>query len=132
MSEPINDDPEKVISLIQVLDDLNSETIQLKTEAEDLECTYELGPINQPVMVCKTCSIDPTKLPNGVCASCAQKCHEGHDLLELYSKRDFICECGTDKLNTSCKFNDRLPNPVKREKIETNFYNHNFEGLYCL
>lgn len=29
--------------------------------------------------------------------ACSYNCHEGHDLVELYTKRAFRCDCGNSK-----------------------------------
>lgn len=43
------------------------------------------------------------KMLAGVCLGCAETCHKNHDLLELYSKRNFCCDCGNDKFkNFTC------------------------------
>lgn len=65
----------------------------------------------------------------GVCLACSNNCHEGHDLVELYTKRNFRCDCGSDKFASpdfTCKLFD------KRGIVnDDNKYNHNFAGLYC-
>ena len=50
---------------------------------------------------------------------------QGHSLVELYTKRNFRCDCGTSRLITRCKLE-----PDKQENTE-NKYNQNFRGLYC-
>lgn len=66
----------------------------------------------------------------GVCLACSYKCHENHNLVELYTKRNFRCDCGTKKLpNVKCHLttskDEKLP--INRDNV----YNHNFQGLYC-
>lgn len=29
--------------------------------------------------------------------ACSYSCHENHELIELYTKRDFRCDCGNNK-----------------------------------
>ncbi|KAI7902047.1 putative zinc finger in N-recognin-domain-containing protein [Cokeromyces recurvatus] len=107
---------------------------QLEKDAQSIlpgkfeKCTFPFGYIRQPIYACKTCSIDE---PAGICYSCSIACHAEHDLLELFPKRHFRCDCGL-----SGKLNDypcRLTLPAKRiiKKNEENKYNHNFEGRYC-
>ncbi|KAJ9080849.1 hypothetical protein DSO57_1020568 [Entomophthora muscae] len=85
---------------------------QLDQEAEAVdalpgaftECTFNLGPLNQPIYVCLTCKADASvkeKGPAGICYSCSISCHADHELLELFNKRDSICECGTKKFPTN-------------------------------
>lgn len=41
-----------------------------------------------------------------VCLGCAIYCHRKHTIHELYSKRNFRCDCGNDKFGTfKCKLN---------------------------
>ena len=62
----------------------------------------------------------------GVCLCCSFKCHEKHELVELYTKRNFHCDCGI-KGGTKCSMD-----PMKRDGTVTkNKYNQNFAGLYC-
>jgi len=39
----------------------------------------------------------------GICLACSYKCHEGHDLVELYTKRNFRCDCGNSKFEQKCQ-----------------------------
>lgn len=65
--------------------------------------------------------------PAGICLACSLECHDGHDLFELYTKRNFRCDCGNSRFsNLSCKL---FPN--KETENVQNMYNHNFRGLYC-
>ena len=32
-----------------------------------------------------------------MCLACSLTCHEGHELYELYTKRNFQCDCGNEK-----------------------------------
>ncbi|KAI8368605.1 putative zinc finger in N-recognin-domain-containing protein [Choanephora cucurbitarum] len=91
------------------------------------KCTFPLGYIRQPVYACKTCSVDTVA---GICYSCSIACHASHDLLELFPKRHFRCDCGLpDKLNHPCE----LMIPAKKiiRTNDDNQYNHNFQGRYC-
>lgn len=84
----------------------------------------------QAIYACLTCcteaKYDPTKRA-GVCLACSLNCHENHELVELYTKRNFCCDCGNSKFNSHpCQFT-----PNKTELNEENDYNQNFSGLYC-
>lgn len=71
--------------------------------------------------------IDPSKRA-GICLACSYHCHEGHELIELYTKRNFRCDCGNSKFpGKTCNLDD-----TKTENNEQNTYNHNFSGLYCI
>lgn len=48
-------------------------------------------------------------------------------MIELYTKRNFRCDCGTKKMpGVQC-----VLDPLKLEENEKNLYNQNFAGLYC-
>lgn len=48
-------------------------------------------------------------------------------MVELYTKRNFRCDCGNKKFNTPCQLT-----PDKDDINEDNIYNQNFVGLYCV
>ena len=50
---------------------------------------------------------------------------QGCNLVELYTKRNFRCDCGSSKMSSRCRLE-----PEKQENSE-NSYNQNFTGLYC-
>lgn len=85
----------------------------------------------QALYACITCvpeSKDNPKKRAGVCLACTYKCHDGHDLIELYTKRNFRCDCGTSKiLAVRCKLDSN-----KIDDSDQNKYNHNFSGTYCV
>lgn len=55
------------------------------------------GYIRQALYACKTCCSD--KIRAAVCLACSFHCHEGHELVELYTKRHFRCDCGNSKFD---------------------------------
>lgn len=65
--------------------------------SDDNECTYSRGYVRrQALYACLTCC--PAGSPRaGVCLACSLTCHEKHELVELYTKRDFRCDCGGPK-----------------------------------
>lgn len=76
---------------------------------------------------CSEAKDDPTKRA-GVCLACSLTCHENHDLVELYTKRNFKCDCGNPKFNSHpCQFT-----PDKTDLNDENNYNQNFSGVYCV
>ncbi|XP_062620131.1 putative E3 ubiquitin-protein ligase UBR7 [Saccostrea cucullata] len=78
----------------------------------------------QALYACATCA--PAS-PAGVCLACSLECHEGHELFELYTKRNFRCDCGNSKFpGTGCKLYSE-----KDAANSQNVYNQNFKGLYC-
>ncbi|PAA91878.1 hypothetical protein BOX15_Mlig009613g3, partial [Macrostomum lignano] len=116
------------------MDDLFGEHEALYGSSSETECTYSSGYMaRQPVYACQTCQTDG---PAAICYGCAKRCHEGHDLLELYSKRQLACDCGNAKF-------DAVRDPTSGEKFVCqlcefktinydNKYNQNFAGLYCI
>lgn len=84
----------------------------------------------QALYSCLTCipeaKEDFTKAA-GICLACCYSCHEGHELVELYTRRNFKCDCGNSKFtNKECNLNNS-----KSVINELNEYNHNFMGTYC-
>ncbi|XP_051942774.1 putative E3 ubiquitin-protein ligase UBR7 [Hippocampus zosterae] len=90
-------------------------------------CSYPRGYVKrQAVFACNTCTPNASQ-PAGICLACANKCHDGHDIFELYTKRNFRCDCGNGKFGD---FQCQLI-PIKDEENAKNLYNHNFFGRYC-
>ncbi|NXT20907.1 MLO2 protein, partial [Syrrhaptes paradoxus] len=80
----------------------------------------------QALYACGTCT-PPGGEPAGICLACSYECHGSHRLFELYTKRNFRCDCGNSKFkNLQCKLF-----PEKSKVNSGNKYNDNFYGLYC-
>ncbi|EGW34235.1 uncharacterized protein SPAPADRAFT_49293 [Spathaspora passalidarum NRRL Y-27907] len=133
--------------------------VRLEREARELmpydpnECTYELGELRQPVFACLTCSRQNDDTPIGVCYSCSIQCHASHDIVELFSKRGFVCDCGTTRMskthNGACKLRRHGHKLERRLSISSNSsakelelnaedipsssnsYNQNYRGTFC-
>nr|CAG4638518.1 EOG090X07TK [Cyclestheria hislopi] len=128
------DEEDSGITLVDVLE----EEAQLEEDADavlggsdDQNCTYSLGYVKrQALYACITCS--PNLTDNnclaGICLACSYHCHDGHELIELYTKRNFRCDCGNSKFpKNKCTLN------MDKESVNSeNQYNHNFSGLYCI
>lgn len=121
---------EPVFSLVDVLEEneeLENEACAVLGGSDAEKCSYSEGYVKrQALYACNTCTPKGEE-PAGICLACSYKCHEGHELFELYTKRNFRCDCGNSKFkNTSCKFF------LEKEKVNAgNKYNDNFFGLYC-
>lgn len=121
-------------------------------------CTYPKI-LRQLVFACLTC-----QRQNGtdvaVCYLCLIQCHSTHDLVELFSKRNIACDCGTTRMQkgAGCKLRAHsTTNPEPRPRLRTgssslmeplrsseldlkaddipvldNTYNQNYKGLFCL
>ncbi|XP_021198007.3 myb-like protein X [Helicoverpa armigera] len=127
-------DGDKVVTMMDVLQeqqDFEEDANAVLGASDDKNCTYPKGYIKrQALYACLTCcteaKTDPTKRA-GVCLACSLTCHENHELVELYTKRNFRCDCGNPKFNSNpCQFTSD-----KTDLNEGNVYNQNFSGLYC-
>lgn len=107
---------------------------ELEDEARKLmpwdpkSCTYEKGALRQQVFACRTHG------NIGICYSCSIQCHTSCDIVELFTKRNFTCDCGTDrdeKQDTNefrCQLRkNREPDVASLQNV----YGHNFCGLFC-
>lgn len=111
----------------QMIDDANA----VLGAIDDKKCSYSEGYMKrQALYSCLTCipeARSDLKQAAGVCLGCCYHCHEGHELVELYTKRNFRCDCGNAKFsNKPCKLET-----TKTDVNEFNEYNHNFSGKYC-
>ncbi|KAJ1931159.1 hypothetical protein GGF37_007484, partial [Kickxella alabastrina] len=69
-----------------------------------------------------------------MCYSCSIECHAGHQVIELFTKRHFRCDCGTKRLAAATGLCCRLKsgrNALVGILNEQNAYGHNFWGHYC-
>jgi len=120
----------EVVTMVDVLNDgkdMEENAKAVLGGASENVCSYSSGYISrQPLYACTTCSqpSNPSFKPAGVCLACSYHCHEGHTLVELYTKRNFRCDCGP-RLGQACKLL-----PAKEENVK-NVYNQNFSGVYC-
>ncbi|KAL7388978.1 hypothetical protein ABVT39_024343 [Epinephelus coioides] len=121
---------EQTVSLVDVLEEdeeLEEEASAVLAGSDSDHCSYPQGYVKrQALYACSTCTPKGGEAA-GVCLACSYKCHEGHDLFELYTKRNFRCDCGNRKFNElQCKLH-----PEKEEVNSLNKYSHNFFGVYC-
>ncbi|CAK9798399.1 Putative E3 ubiquitin-protein ligase UBR7 [Anthophora quadrimaculata] len=130
MSENIEEmvEEENSVTMLDVLreeNQLEEDAYAVLGASDDKHCTYNKGYTRQALYACKTCC--QKSIRAGVCLACSFHCHEGHELIELYTKRHFRCDCGNQK------FGERKCNldPSKDLINMENQYNHNFDGLYC-
>ena len=106
-------------------------------------CTKPLGALRQNVFACLTCNPPPanpsdTFNPAGVCYSCSVQCHGEHELVEIFQKRNFTCDCGTTRFTAEQPCTLRI-NPETNTKggvhsepaDPNNKYNQNFRNLFC-
>ncbi|KAI5751546.1 hypothetical protein M8J77_008509 [Diaphorina citri] len=123
-------DEEGTVTLGDVLalqDHLEESAVAVLGAADDKNCTYSQGYMKrQALYACLTCTPDICD-PAGFCLACNYHCHEGHNIVELYTKRNFRCDCGNSK------FGEKKCNlePNKDALNVNNTYNQNFKGKYC-
>ncbi|KAH8031584.1 hypothetical protein HPB51_019205 [Rhipicephalus microplus] len=122
---------ENSVTLQDVLDEeqeLEDDADAVLGGSDDKNCTYDQGYVKrQALYACNTCT-GPDSQPAGVCLACSYACHEGHNLYELYTKRNFRCDCGNASFPES---NPCRLCPRKAVRNYENKYNHNFHGMYC-
>ncbi|XP_069807434.1 putative E3 ubiquitin-protein ligase UBR7 [Dendropsophus ebraccatus] len=121
---------EPVLSLLDVLEEddaLEDEACAVLGGSDAEKCSYPEGYVKrQALYACNTCT-PKNEEPAGICLACTYKCHEGHNLYELYTKRNFRCDCGNSRFKQmECKLF-----PEKENVNAGNKYNDNFFGLYC-
>ncbi|CAN7995535.1 unnamed protein product [Ixodes hexagonus] len=122
---------ENSVTLQDILDqeqELQDDANAVLGGSDDKNCTYEQGYVRrQALYACSTC-VSPDSRPAGVCLACSYACHEGHQLYELYTKRNFRCDCGNSRFPTT---NPCCLCPAKDAINAGNSYNQNFRGRYC-
>lgn len=122
---------EPVVSLVDVLEEdeeLENEACAVLGGSDSERCSYSQGSVKrQALYACSTCTPEGEE-PAGICLACSYECHGSHKLFELYTKRNFRCDCGNSKFkNLECKLF-----PDKGKINPGNKYNDNFFGLYCI
>ncbi|XP_071730676.1 uncharacterized protein [Rutidosis leptorrhynchoides] len=128
MADVFEEETEQTVSLNEYLDEVEHQELEADLVLggdEGKECTYVKGYMKrQAIFSCLTCTPDGNA---GVCTACSLSCHDGHEIIELWTKRKFKCDCGNSKFGeTYCKLL-----PSKDIENEENKYNHNFKGKYC-
>ncbi|KAK6205019.1 putative zinc finger in N-recognin-domain-containing protein [Scheffersomyces amazonensis] len=152
MSTTKSEESITAVDYIHNQEELEKEARQLMPFEPD-ECTYIKGELRQPVFACLTCSKQNNNTPIGICYSCSIQCHSTHELVELFSKRNFVCDCGTERMkntvNGACKLRSSITNEKPRSRsssgvfkrslelpaddipASSNEYNQNYQGLFC-
>ncbi|ELT99453.1 hypothetical protein CAPTEDRAFT_222324 [Capitella teleta] len=124
-------DEENVVSMVDILEEekyLEENANAVLGGSDDKNCTYLQGYLpRQALYACATC-VPSGEEQAGVCLACSLECHDGHNLYELYTKRNFRCDCGNSKFKDfRCKLSSE-----KKPFNEDNGYNQNFSGVYCV
>jgi E3 ubiquitin-protein ligase UBR7 len=134
----------------QTAADFIRDQMQLEADAREAlpykidNCTKPLGALRQSVFACLTCNPPPEdpKAPYenaaGVCYACSVQCHGEHNLVEIFTKRNFTCDCGTTRFPKTSPCTLRV-NPTtntrgdvhSEEADANNRYNQNFRNRFC-
>lgn len=134
----------------QTAADFIRDQMQLEADAREAlpykidNCTKPLGALRQSVFACLTCNPPPQdpkapyNNPAGVCYACSVQCHGEHTLVEIFTKRNFTCDCGTTRFPKTSPCTLRI-NPTtntrggvhSEEPDANNRYNQNFRNRFC-
>jgi len=127
---PTEDGEQGVVTMLEVVENsaaLEADAAAVLGATSDTVCSFSQGYVTrQPLYAVE----GPGGEPAGVCLACSYHCHEGAALVELYTKRLFRCDCGTQRLPGKCKLGEQGVDKSK-ETNNRNKYNQNFKGLYC-
>ncbi|CAH1370242.1 hypothetical protein MTP99_011797 [Tenebrio molitor] len=118
--------------VLELEDEMIQDAAAVLGASNDKACSYNDGYLKrQALYSCLTCIPEAKDDPEkgaGICLACSYHCHDGHELVELYTKRNFRCDCGNHKFNgTKCNLCHN-----KTELNDLNRYNQNFSGIYCV
>ncbi|EFA01491.1 putative E3 ubiquitin-protein ligase UBR7 [Tribolium castaneum] len=118
--------------VLELEDELIQDAAAVLGASNDKTCSYNDGYLKrQALYSCLTCIPEARNDPEkgaGICLACSYHCHDGHELVELYTKRNFRCDCGNKKFNgAKCNLCSE-----KEDYNELNKYNQNFGGIYCI
>jgi E3 ubiquitin-protein ligase UBR7 len=118
-------------------EDILRAQIELERDAAEIlpgsfdRCTIHMGPIRQSVYACLTCS---PKEPRGLCYACSIACHADHQLVELFYRRRFICDCGHGLMPHPCQLTHTATSDEGNAVTvdgPRNGYDHNYLGRFC-
>lgn len=135
------------VDVLKMFRSFINEQLELEADAREVlpykfdTCTKPLGPLRQNVFACLTCNPPPASAaqvytPAGICYSCSISCHGDHNLVELFSRRNFTCDCGTKRIESSpCSLrvdeNTGERGARNEDPVMTNNYNQNFQNHFC-
>ncbi|XP_054263286.1 putative E3 ubiquitin-protein ligase UBR7 [Macrosteles quadrilineatus] len=124
-------DEDGIVTMVDVLkaeEILEENADAVLGPGDDKNCTYNEGYLKrQALYSCLTCLPGAGPDRAGLCLACSYHCHADHELVELYTKRNFRCDCGTSLF----KGRHCTLDPLKTGVNEKNVYNQNFRGVYC-
>ncbi|KAI0399572.1 hypothetical protein F4802DRAFT_32849 [Xylaria palmicola] len=133
----------------QTAADFIRDQMQLEADAREAlpysfkNCTGPLGSLRQNIYACLTCNPPPANPDGpfnaaGICYSCSVQCHGEHELVEIFQKRNFTCDCGTTRFKPDQPCTLRInPDTDTRGHVHSeqpdpnNKYNQNFRNRFC-
>ncbi|KAK0619280.1 putative metaphase-anaphase transition protein [Immersiella caudata] len=133
----------------QTAADFIRDQMQLEADAREAlpysieHCTNLLGSLRQAAFACLTCNPPPANPSDpynaaGVCYACSVQCHGEHNLVEIFTKRNFTCDCGTTRFppTSPCALRINSTTNTKggvhsEEPDVNNKYNQNFRNRFC-
>ncbi|CAI2724572.1 unnamed protein product [Schistosoma spindalis] len=124
-----SEEEDTVVKIENVLQEIDEENWITMGGIDDRStCTFTRGYVKrQALYTCHTClNVDEVKA--AICFPCAIECHSDHDIVELYTKRYFRCDCGNSKFAGVCNC---LLWEEKDDENVLNRYNDNFSNRYC-
>ncbi|CRK86281.1 CLUMA_CG000106, isoform A [Clunio marinus] len=123
-----------VVTMIDLLNDekeLSDQAYAVFAGSDEKNCNGFKQ--RQALYSCLTCASDVKEDSSkaiGICLACSLNCHDKHELVELYTKRNFHCDCGMKDGSVTCHLD-----PTKTKNgahgNSNNKYNQNFSGIYC-
>ncbi|KAA8917186.1 hypothetical protein TRICI_000666 [Trichomonascus ciferrii] len=124
--------PESITALDYIQNQLDLEQQAREVMPYDPNhCSHHDEPVRQQVFACLTCRKKNDDQANGICYSCSIQCHSDHDVVELLTRRNFTCDCGTTRMKSFGGCNLRKNFDMLDKPAETNVYNHNFASKFC-
>ncbi|ORY50932.1 hypothetical protein BCR33DRAFT_762498 [Rhizoclosmatium globosum] len=82
---------------------------------------------DQQIFSCLTCRGPETNANVGVCYACFVQCHTSHEVVELFERRDFVCDCGSSVCPVKCTLQQKSVGVLN----STNKYDHCFNNIFC-
>ncbi|KAJ3293234.1 hypothetical protein HDU79_000603 [Rhizoclosmatium sp. JEL0117] len=91
------------------------------------QCSFGGGAQTQQIFSCLTCRGPETNANVGVCYACFVQCHTSHEVVELFERRDFVCDCGSSVCPVKCTLQQKSVGVLN----STNKYDHCFNNIFC-
>ena len=103
MEKKLETDNTDTYSFQDVLKNVNKEIVLFSKVEQKLElkqCSYNQGYQTQELFACLTCYKEKAELAC-ICVGCSLNCHKDHEIINLYFKRNYKCDCGNYKFGNN-------------------------------